>query len=79
MKKNLLFGISLKVFTCLFFITNISLFLPAQTVTISPDADAYVRDGSYADTNFGSDTSLIVKSSCPFPLEMGWGEATQAA
>lgn len=36
----------------------------AQTSdTLSPVADAYVRDGSFATTNFGSDTTLNVKGS----------------
>ncbi|WP_054023591.1 polysaccharide lyase family 8 super-sandwich domain-containing protein [Bacillus sp. FJAT-28004] len=30
---------------------------------LEPSADAYVGDGSYGDTNYGSDTSLIVKDS----------------
>lgn len=37
-------------------------FVNAQVVVFSPTADAYVRDGSYGNTNFGNDTSLIVKS-----------------
>ncbi|WP_018615351.1 DUF7594 domain-containing protein [Segetibacter koreensis] len=36
----------------------------AQTsYTLSPTADAFVRNGSYASTNYGSDTALIVKGS----------------
>lgn len=30
--------------------------------TAAPAADAYVRDGGYADTNDGSDTALVVKT-----------------
>ncbi|NUT36878.1 MAG: polysaccharide lyase 8 family protein [Hamadaea sp.] len=30
--------------------------------TLAPVADAYVRDGSYAATNYGADTSLVVKN-----------------
>jgi uncharacterized repeat protein (TIGR02543 family) len=33
------------------------------TVALNPVADAYVRNGSYAAMNFGSDTSLLVKGS----------------
>lgn len=29
---------------------------------LAPTADAYVRDGSYADTNYGSTTDLVVKN-----------------
>ncbi len=31
--------------------------------TLAPVADAYVRNGSYSGTNYGSDTSLLVKGS----------------
>src|SRR3954465_5051685 len=31
--------------------------------TLAPVADAYTRNGSYASTNYGSDTSLIIKTS----------------
>lgn len=31
--------------------------------TLLPQADAYVRDGSYAAINYGSDTSLVIKGS----------------
>jgi len=34
----------------------------AAAFTIHPVADAYVRDGSYASTNFGADSVLFVKS-----------------
>ncbi len=37
--------------------------LHAQTVTLSSNADAYVRNGTYGNTNFGNDTSLAVKGS----------------
>src|SRR5438270_5598869 len=30
--------------------------------TLTPLADAYVRDGSYASTNYGSSTALYVKT-----------------
>lgn len=32
------------------------------TVTLTPVADAFVRSGSYASTNYGSDTQLVVKA-----------------
>src|SRR5262245_54427393 len=35
--------------------------LPAQTV-LTPTADAYVRDGSSAATNFGTATTLVTKT-----------------
>lgn len=35
--------------------------------TLAPIADAYVRDGSYANTNYGSDTSLFAKSNTSTP------------
>ncbi|HET7545326.1 MAG TPA: DNRLRE domain-containing protein [Polyangiaceae bacterium] len=35
---------------------------PTQTDTLQPVADAYVRDGSSANTNFGTTTDLQVKS-----------------
>ena len=34
---------------------------PVTTQTLSPLADAYVRDGSYAGNNYGTDPSLTVK------------------
>jgi len=34
---------------------------PASSATLSAAADAYVRDGATADTNFGADPSLVVK------------------
>jgi uncharacterized delta-60 repeat protein len=34
---------------------------PALPVTLAAAADAYVRDGTFAGTNFGSDSSLVVK------------------
>ncbi len=37
--------------------------LHAQTVTLTPTADAYVRNGTYANTNYGSADSLTVKGS----------------
>ncbi len=33
----------------------------SQNITLSPQADAFVRNGSFASTNYGKDTSLIVK------------------
>ena len=36
---------------------------PSQNQTLAPLADALVRNGSYANTNYGKDTSLVVKSS----------------
>jgi subtilisin family serine protease len=33
------------------------------TVTLAPAADAYVRDGTYAGTNFGTATTVVVKNS----------------
>jgi len=33
-----------------------------SSLSFTPSADAYVRDGSYANTNFGTDTVLNVKS-----------------
>jgi len=35
---------------------------PAEGTILTPAADAYVRDGSWATTNFGSDSTLQVKS-----------------
>ncbi|NUR69620.1 MAG: polysaccharide lyase 8 family protein [Hamadaea sp.] len=35
---------------------------PATPSTVVPMADAYVRDGSYASTNYGSDSALVVKN-----------------
>ena len=35
---------------------------PPGTLTLAPTDDAYVRDGTYATTNFGSATTLTVKS-----------------
>jgi photosystem II stability/assembly factor-like uncharacterized protein len=38
------------------------LLLPLATVTLQPVADAYVRDGGSAGTNFGTATVLLVKN-----------------
>ncbi len=35
----------------------------SQSTTVSPLADAFVRNGSYAATNYGRNTSLVVKGS----------------
>jgi hypothetical protein len=37
--------------------------LPAQNTTLAAAADAYVRNGTYANTNFGRDTALHIKGS----------------
>ena len=37
--------------------------LAQSSYTLSPAADAYVRNGSYAGSNYGTDTSLVVKGS----------------
>jgi hyaluronate lyase len=34
---------------------------PTWSIALLPEADAYVRDGSYANTNYGKDASLVVK------------------
>ena len=36
---------------------------PVQPVTLRAPADAYVRDGSYAGTNFGGSAELVAKKS----------------
>lgn len=33
----------------------------SENITLSPTADAFVRNGSYAATNYGNDTALVVK------------------
>jgi len=40
-----------------------SFALDAQVVVLNPEADAYVRDGAYANDNYGTETSLKTKSS----------------
>nr|BFE50072.1 hypothetical protein GCM10017745_34990 [Saccharothrix mutabilis subsp. capreolus] len=35
---------------------------PRTARTVTPSADAYVRDGSYAGTSYGTDPTLVVKS-----------------
>jgi N-acetylneuraminic acid mutarotase len=37
--------------------------LPAQNTTLAAAADAYVRNGTYANANFGKDTALHIKGS----------------
>jgi len=34
-------------------------------ITLTTDTAAFVRDGSFADTNFGDDPELLVKDSTP--------------
>ncbi len=36
---------------------------PVTAATVAPSADAFVRDGSFSTTNYGSDSTLTVKSS----------------
>lgn len=49
--------------TSLYYLHNdLDLANPAP-LTLTPVADAYVRDGSYADTNFGTARTLYVKTS----------------
>jgi hypothetical protein len=38
---------------------------PSQDRTLTPVADAYVRDGRHARTNFGRETNLVVKRTVP--------------
>ncbi|MEO6675277.1 MAG: DNRLRE domain-containing protein, partial [Ginsengibacter sp.] len=47
----------------IFVVSNVKPAPPLSTVIISALADAYTRDASYANTNYGSDVSLMVKSS----------------
>ena len=47
-------------FACFLLLASFSKVI-AQSITLSPSADAFVRDGSYAAINYGSDTSLVVK------------------
>ena len=42
---------------------NIGAYQVNTTAAIAPSADAYVRNGTYASKNYGSDTGLAVKSS----------------
>ena len=42
---------------------NVSVTMPAPPITLAPTADAYVRDGTSANTNFGTATTLVVKTS----------------
>ncbi|MCU7548260.1 DNRLRE domain-containing protein [Chitinophagaceae bacterium LB-8] len=44
-----------------FVVKNVKTAAQAATVNIEPIADAYVRNGTYANTNYGSDTALVVK------------------
>lgn len=51
-------------FSFLVFLLGTDYAVSAQsTNTLNPISDAYVRNGNYASTNYGSDTSLVVKSS----------------
>ncbi|MFD8320787.1 polysaccharide lyase family 8 super-sandwich domain-containing protein [Kitasatospora purpeofusca] len=36
---------------------------PVRSVLLPCTADAYIRDGSYADTNYGGDSQIVVKNS----------------
>ncbi|MEO6329223.1 MAG: DNRLRE domain-containing protein, partial [Ginsengibacter sp.] len=47
----------------IFVVSNVKPAPPLSTVTISPLADSYVRDGSSSATNYGSDASLMVRGS----------------
>jgi len=42
---------------------NVSINTPVPPVTLAPTADAYVQDGTSANTNFGAATTLLVKNS----------------
>jgi len=51
-------------FSFLVFLLGTDYAVSAQsTNTLNPISDAYVRNGNYASTNYGRDTSLVVKSS----------------
>ena len=52
-----------KFFIYGFLLTITSEALHAQNVTIAAAADAYVRNGTFGNTNYGTDTSLVVKGS----------------
>src|SRR5207253_8519940 len=47
----------------LFIVNNVKPAPVSSIVTVTPIADAYVRDGASGNTNFGSDTSLVIKGS----------------
>lgn len=54
----------MKLFFLGFILSFASAAVSAQsTKTLAPLADAYVRNGTYASTNYGSDTSLVLKGS----------------
>jgi len=42
---------------------NVTINTPVPPVTLAPTADAYVQDGTSANTNFGAATTLLVKNS----------------
>jgi len=49
-------------FTGFFLCVSYAAAFAQSSITLLPVADAYVRNGSYAATNYGSSTSLVVKS-----------------
>jgi hypothetical protein len=80
----------LRVFTATSAVSVEALFERAGRSTIEAIADAYVRDGGYANTNYGTETQLVVKSQptaigynretfLRFPLPSGSGEISQAS
>lgn len=45
-----------------FVVNNVAPAFGPSIVTVGPNADTYVRNGSFANTNFGNDTSLLIKT-----------------
>ncbi len=52
--------------------TAVALMIDINNVSLSPIADAYVRNGSYATTNYGFDSNLVVKSVKDSVAELGY-------
>ena len=62
LKTSAPFFVKFNLLAFLSILCSVSVF--AQTsVTIAPSADAFIRNGTYASTNYGSDVSLVVKGS----------------
>ncbi|MEO6218796.1 MAG: DNRLRE domain-containing protein [Ginsengibacter sp.] len=60
---NFIYSVAIRSIIAISGVAFINSPLSAQTITLLPSADAYVRNGAYANNNYGSITSLIVKGS----------------
>src|SRR5205814_42503 len=62
LRRMIIRKLSLSWIACLLLLVAIAPRAQGADAILTPLADAYVRDGTYADQNFGSDPALFVKT-----------------